>query len=236
MGTQPKPRIVLYGPRQAPFTEKVRLALALKGLDFELCEPESPEDYRRWNPETGLLPVVDLDGERVADSTAILHRLDEIAPDPPLLANDPLTANQQRQLEDWADESFLWYFQTWLRTARRAEGPPVRSGDGRPLAEAPDRLPVWWRRLLAWLRAGGTWERPETAILRSIGDRLDDLQNFLGARPFFYSDRVSMADLAVYSMLRTMRSESIPGSSRLLAARPPLVEYMARVERATGAS
>ena len=36
------------------------------------------------------------------------------------------------------------------------------------------------RRLGAWLRAGGTWERPETALLRQVADRMDDLVNFLG--------------------------------------------------------
>ena len=88
--------------------------------------------------------------------------------------------------------------------------------------------------ITAWLRAGGTWERPETAILRGLSDRLGDLVNFLGARPFFYSDRVSIADLAVYGMLLTMRRDSIPGSQQLLASRPSLVEFMRRVERETG--
>ena len=55
--------IGLYGPRAAPFTEKVARGLALKKLEFELVEPESPEDYRRWNPETAQLPVIDIDGE-----------------------------------------------------------------------------------------------------------------------------------------------------------------------------
>jgi len=38
----------------------------------------------------------------------------------------------------------------------------------------------------------------------------------------------------VYAMLFTMRRDSIPGSSRLLAERPTLVAFMARVEEATG--
>src|SRR5262245_55946451 len=83
-------RIVLYGPRRTPYTEKVRRALVLKGLDFELCEPSGPEDYRRWSPETGLLPVLAIGAERVADSTRILLRIDELWPKPPLLSPDPV--------------------------------------------------------------------------------------------------------------------------------------------------
>jgi len=221
------PKIVLYGPARAPYTEKVRRGLLLKGLPFELREPTGPEDFRRWNPETGLLPVLDLEGIRIIDSTAILERLDDRFPDPPFLATDPRTADQQRQLEDWADESFLFYFMRWMRMAEEREQRRAANGDGRgPLR----RL----RSLGAWLRAGGTWERPHTALLRQIGARLDDLVGFLGARPFFYAERPSMADLAVYGMLCTLSRDSIPGSAGLLGERPVLVEYMRRLERETG--
>ena len=51
--------ITLYGPAEAPFTVKVERALQLKGVEYLLVSPESQADYRRWNPETGLLPVLD---------------------------------------------------------------------------------------------------------------------------------------------------------------------------------
>ena len=221
--------ITLYGPARAPFTEKCRRALVLKGLDFELREPSGPEDYKRWSPKTGLLPVMRVDGELVSDSTEILLRLDQLVPAPPLLSRDPRVAAQQRSLEQWADESFLWYYLRWLRI----------SGDGaagEPEASRQPRSPRLrrLRQLLAWLRAGGTWERPQTGLLRGLGDRLGDLVNFLGARRFFYSDQVNMADLAVYGMLYPLRNDSIPGSAPLLALRPTLLEFMRRVEEATG--
>lgn len=215
-------KITLYGPARAPYTEKCRRALTLKGLDFELREPEGPEDYARWSPVTGMLPVMTVDDARTDDSTDILLMLDEIQPDPPLLSPDPTVAAQQRNLENWADESFLWYFQQWLRLSRR-EG--EASSEGRSGA---------LRRVLAWLRAGGTWERPHTAILRGIGDRMLDLVTLLGSRRFFYSERVSMADLAVYGMLFTLSLDAIPGSAGLLSNRPVLVEFMRRVEEETG--
>jgi glutathione S-transferase len=226
-----QPKITLYGPAVAPFTEKVRRALVLKGLEFELREPSGPEDYRRWSPETGLLPVAAIGEERVHDSTAILWRLEALFPEPPLLSADPVVAEQQRQLEDWADESFMWYFRRWLAGQQPSARTEVEAAYE---VRARRRLPSPLRHAFAWLRAGGTWERPETALLRGLSDRMGDLVNFLGARPFFYASRVSMADLAVYGMLFVMRLDAIPGSARVLAERPTLLDFMRRVEEATG--
>jgi glutathione S-transferase len=215
--------IVLYGPSQAPFTEKVSRALALKGLPFEIREPETPEDYRRWNPETGLLPLLDIDGERVHDSTRILLRLDELYPDPPLLSPEPRTRAAQRNLEHWVDESFVFYWLRWQRLLeQRDEAPPPPSPRG----------------VRGWLRSRGAKERNDRPsegrrIGQAIGERLVDLDRMLAERPFFYSSRISMADLAVYAMLRSLASDSIPGGAAQLGSRPRLVAFMQRVDEAT---
>jgi len=228
--------ITLYGPAQAPFTEKVRRGLIYKGIAFELREPRSGDDYKRWSPKTGMLPVLDLNGEHIPDSTDILLRLDALYPEPPLLSADPLVAQQQLQLEDWADASFLWYYMKYLNmTSRQLELPVALDGELVGAArERSTQRRSRWRWIAAWLRAGGTWERPFTGLLRELGDRLDDLVNFLGARPFFYADRLSMADLGVYGMLNTMRGDVMPGSASMLARRPTLMALMSRVEGATG--
>src|SRR5262249_60892259 len=113
-----------------------------------------------------------------------------------------------------------------LRGGRRSEAAPAaRRGWG--------RIPGL-RQALAWLRAGGSWERPETALLRGVDDRLADLVNLLGARRFFYADQPSIADLGVYGMLFVLRMDAMLGSARLLANRPGLLEFMRRLEEATG--
>lgn len=220
-------KVTLYGPTEIPFTEKVRRALLYKRIPFEVVEPSSPEDYRRWNPSTGQLPVLEVDDEFYPDSTAILFKLDEIFPEPPLLSTDPRVSGQQKQLEEWADENLLWYFNKWVRSQDADEN---ESNDNGP--SLIQRFPGL-RRFFAWLRAGGTWERPEIAILRGVGDRLDDLLGFLGTRPFFYSNTVSMADLGVYSMLYSLGLGVIPGSQRLVIERAALVDFMRRVEAET---
>ena len=224
--------ITLYGPARAPYTEKVRRALLYKKLPFELREPTRAEDYKLWSPKSGLLPVLELDGERLEDSTAILLELDRRFPEPPLLSADPTVAAQQRQLEDWSDESLLWYWTRYRHLIGAGTALPL-AGEAEPDPEPDSGLRASLRRFADWLRAGGTWEQPVAALIRELGLRLDDVTKLLGGRPFFYADRLSLADLGVYSMLCTLRDDSIPGSARLLGVRPGLVAYMARVEQAT---
>ncbi len=210
------PEIKLYGYRRVPYTEKCRRALLLKRLEFELIEPARPEDIRRFSPHTGLLPVMTVDGELVSDSTNILLRLEQLQREPALVSEDPTVAAQQRQLEDWADESFLWYFQEWQRLDR----------------SAASRAPRARRFGMLRARLGGAAADPRQELLRGLEARLDDLVNLLGGRPFFYADRVSMADLTVYGMLASLRRNTIPGASALVESRTLLLGLMRRVEDA----
>ena len=65
---------------------------------------------------------------------------------------------------------------------------------------------------------------------------MDDLLAWLGPRPYFYADEPSMADLAVYAMLRNIRGGTFgPGGVACLERRPPLLDFMRRIEDRTGA-
>jgi glutathione S-transferase len=80
----------LYHLRFSPFSRKVRLALAHKGLDVELKEASDPavrEEGQRLVP-VKTLPVLVDDGRALFDSTAILHWLDRAYPRAPRLWPD----------------------------------------------------------------------------------------------------------------------------------------------------
>ena len=77
---------------------------------------------------------------------------------------------------------------------------------------------------------------PEQAQGGEIEHRMDDLVGWLGARPYFYADEPSMADLAVYAMLKNIRGGTFGPADRLLDRRPQLLSFMRRVEKATGAT
>jgi glutathione S-transferase len=209
----------LYGPRDAPIVLKVELALELKKLEFTHEVPRGPEDYRRWNPENGLLPVLEVDGTRVHDSSAILDYLDQRFPEPPLLSSDPKVASSQRNLESWAEQTFLFYWTSHLRAMVRAD--EGTGGD----SSAPPRSRRSRRKKAPALSL-------EEGLGKEFGQRLDDLVTFLGRRPFFYSDQVSRADLAVYSFLHNIPGTAGPVVAAAVESRQPLVDLMARVEAA----
>lgn len=217
--------IVVYGPPGSPFVEKVLLGLAFKGLrDAKGVAPTSAEDFRRWNPETGMLPVMDFDGQRVPDSSGILDFLDARFPDPPLVARDPWTARQQRQLESWIGESFYYYWVRWLRShVVPREADPTKSGD-------LERLGILGRMSEVIANTPSLPGDLGPEFVR----RLDDLVAFLGNRPFFHADRPSRADLTATAFLASLEAGSVPDGPRLLAERPALMALMARVRERTG--
>lgn len=221
------PRIVVYGQRGTPYTVRVVRALHLKKLPFESVEPQSIEDYRRFSPETGLLPVIELEGRRIHDSSAILDFLDQRFPEPPLLSADLRIAREQRRLEAWVSESFDFYIMRWLRS--RVPEPPAPEDEG-------PRGPMSRLGLIGadgQLRAE-LFDTSDGGPGPEFERRLDDIAQLLGPRPFFFGEQPSRADLAVFSSLYGMYREVYPGARAMLDARPALVAFVARLEAATG--
>jgi glutathione S-transferase len=219
-------KIVLYTQARNPFSEKVAGGLQLKRLEFEVVETEDEEERRRLNPETGLLPVLEIDGARYWDSTPILFKLDELFPEHPLTSAEPKAAAAQRQLASWSDSSFAFFWNRWLRArdALEAEVPPTG-----PLA----RLRQGVARAF---QGSSSAEKAQREVLSQLRERIDDLVGFLGQRPFFHADQPSLADLSVYGMLRVVRDGPIPGMQAFLATRPTMVAYMERMEELLGPS
>jgi glutathione S-transferase len=208
---------------------KVAGALRLKKLPFELVEPSSAEDYRRWNPETGLLPVLELDGARVHDSARILDLLDERFPEPALVSPDPRVAREQRRLEHWVSETFTYYVMRWIRgrLGEAGAGPPVDASALGPMSRLGLIGPDGRLRAEAFDTSQGG---PGPEFER----RLDDLVGLLGPREFFFGARLSRADLAVFSSLLGMYRDQYQGARALLEARPALLAYVERVLAAAG--
>jgi len=122
---------VLWHIEVSHYNEKVRWALDYKGVP-----------HRRRAPLPGLLhpivalaktrqplfPILELDGEKLTDSTRIIGALERRYPDPPLYPADPDERRRALELEDWFDEEvgpnarrFLFY-QLSLDPERSAEG------------------------------------------------------------------------------------------------------------------
>jgi maleylpyruvate isomerase len=86
--------MILHGYFRSTAAWRVRIALALKGLDAEavphrlLEGTQTAPDYLKINPQ-GLVPALILDdGQILTQSLAICEYLDEVHPEPPLLPGD----------------------------------------------------------------------------------------------------------------------------------------------------
>ena len=224
----------LFGSRLSPFVEKVARALAYKGLPFTLVEPRSPTDFKRWNPQTGKMPVLEIDGERTWDSTRILAMLDERQPSPALYAADATVAARQRFLEDWSDEALYWYVMglRWAPVNATATATQVAATlPIPPLARTLVR-PILRRQIGRAATAQGLQRLPLDVLLLELRHRFDELIVWLGDRPFLFADQPTGADFAIFGQLSTLRTGPTPQGAALVDARPALVEWMRRIDAA----
>jgi glutathione S-transferase len=102
------PKPVLWHIGVSHYSEKVRWALAWKGVEHERREPPpgAHMGFALWwsRGETKTFPVLELDGERLFDSTAIIGALEARWPDPPLYPEHPADRRRALDLEDHFDE------------------------------------------------------------------------------------------------------------------------------------
>ncbi|MCG8591223.1 MAG: glutathione S-transferase family protein [Proteobacteria bacterium] len=221
-----KVRIRLYTQTVNPFAEKVARALHLKGLPYERVVSDDPADVKRWSPVTGALPVLEIEGDRIADSPIIVRELDARFPDPPLLDPDPVVAAQQESLAEWSDSSFSWHWNRWRAARYPRPGDELPCQDGL-LGRLRDRFLGGRRAMLTRAQVR------ELEVMDDLARRLDDLVRFLGDRPYFHSDRPSLADLSVFGMLQVVRDGPMELGARIVAERPTLSDYLERMERVT---
>src|SRR5215208_2464548 len=96
---------VLWQYSFSNFNEKARWALDFKGIPHRRRSlmPGGPRAmlFSRGN---GTLPVLDLDGRRIVDSTAIIAALEERQPEPALYPADEEARRRALELEDHFDE------------------------------------------------------------------------------------------------------------------------------------
>lgn len=100
---------VLFHSWFCPFSRKIRVVLAEKGLDTELQVEKTWErrnEFLMMNP-AGTVPVLlEEDGTIVTDSYAIGEYLEEVYPEVPLMGPSPVNRAEVRRLLTWFDVKF----------------------------------------------------------------------------------------------------------------------------------
>lgn len=117
MNPRPRPApaaaspIVLHQWEASPFCRKVAHMLQFKGLPYEVSNYNGLRGIMALRlSQVGKLPVLDVKGQRVQDSTRIARFLDEHYPNTPALyPSDPRSRALVELWEDWADEVLYWF-------------------------------------------------------------------------------------------------------------------------------
>jgi maleylpyruvate isomerase len=168
--------MILYGYPLSSASYRVRIALALKGLDVTTVHKElrrgehRQADFLQINSQ-GFVPALSLDdGQVLTQSMAIIEYLEEIHPDPPLLPEAPAARARVRALCQLiaCDVHPL----NNLRVLKYLEG---------PLALEQSTRDAWYHH---WVRAG--FEALEMSLARDSG-----------AGRYCYDDSLSMADVCL---------------------------------------
>ncbi|XP_037551502.1 maleylacetoacetate isomerase isoform X2 [Nematolebias whitei] len=105
MATQTKP--VLHGYFRSSCSWRVRIAFALKGIEYDQVPvnliqdggQQLKEQYKALNPMQQV-PAVEIDGIALSQSLAVIQYIDETRPGPRLLPADPKARAQVRVISD----------------------------------------------------------------------------------------------------------------------------------------
>lgn len=223
--------VVLHQWHISPYCAKVRKMLRRKGIAFRVQNYHGLLAAKASKlSAAGKLPVLDIDGRRIADSTTIAQFLDALQPEPSLVPADSAQAALARVFEDWADES-LFNFEMFFR----AEYADARSAcvahlcEGRPAWEQRLFAPLFARTLRRRLKAVGFRAEAKADIEAAFLRHMADLDALLAQRDWLVGDDMSIADIAVSAqvdeVLRTSHlAERIRALPRLSAWLPRMAE------------
>src|SRR5438067_1349291 len=111
-------QVTLWHIAISHYSEKVRWALAYKSVAHERRSPMPGLHMlvaaRLTRGRALTLPIVRIDGETIADSSAIMAALERRFPEPPLLPSDESSRRRALQLEDWFDRNLGPYIRRWV--------------------------------------------------------------------------------------------------------------------------
>lgn len=87
--------IRLYDYWRSSASYRVRIVLAVKGVEYErqdinLLAGEQGDDANRTRNAQGFVPTLEVDGQAIGQSLAIIDYLDATYPEPPMVPRDPM--------------------------------------------------------------------------------------------------------------------------------------------------
>jgi glutathione S-transferase len=199
---------VLWHIKVSHFSEKVRWALDYKRVPHRRRTPPPGTHplFALWltRGAHATLPILELDGEPIADSTRIIEAVEHRHPDRALYPEDPGRLARALELEEFFDEQvgpplrrFVWHEAIKDRDA--FDEFAVRQAPG-SLPAVP-RLAGSFASTFVRLRYGAASEDGAEAARRQVHAGLDRLEAELGSGEYLVGDRFTVADLAGAALL-----------------------------------
>lgn len=198
---------ILWQIEVSHYSEKARWALAHKGVEHRRRSPvpgaHIPIALWLTRGAQTTFPVLQLDGRRIGDSTAILAALEQRFPDPALYPADPEQRRRALALEDFFDEELgphirLLGWHELVNDRERFEALMARTAPG-PLSNFPKAAALYARTYTSLRFGVRNTESAELARAKVLA-ALDRLDAELGSGEYLVGDSFSVADLTAASL------------------------------------
>jgi glutathione S-transferase len=215
----------LYVVHSSHPCETVKKALALKGIPYKTVELMIPTQapLQRLRFGTGTVPGLKLDGGgKVINSRAILRKLDELVPDPPLLPHEADARAAVLEAERWGEEVLqaLARRLVWVALARRPGAIPTFQQASRlPQLPRPVVRVVAPAVIAIERRMNDADDDAARADLRALPGHLDRIDDWIAAGVLTAdAERPNAADLQIGASLRLL--STMADLRPLLSGRP----------------
>ncbi|WHR58560.1 glutathione S-transferase family protein [Acinetobacter haemolyticus] len=208
--------VTLHQWEISPFCQKVARMLKFKGIEFETINYNGVLGAKvPMLSKVGKVPVLDINGQRIQDSTRIARYLDEAYPDLPLLYPlDPIQKAYAELWEDWADE-LLYFYEIHFRVsdADALDHAVAISAQGRPKHEVILMKPLLKSALSFQLKMQGTGRMAKADIEAEFIRHLERIELVLSAKGWLVGEQKTVADIAVASqLLEIVRTSKVWGA------------------------
>jgi len=220
------PPLMAGTPNPGPFCVKLETALRLAGVQYETCHVTRPDQGPK-----GKIPYVEIEGERIGDSTLILERLKETRGIDLDAHLSPRERAQSHALQRMLEERLytILVYSRWIEPTNWEKIRKLFFGN-MPL---PLRLIVprkAHKGTVEKLHSQGIGRHKRDEIYAFGAKDLDALSEVLGDKPFVFGDKPSLADATAFAFVVSIIGPDMDSPLKAHAmSLPNLVAYAERM-------
>jgi glutathione S-transferase len=220
--------LALYNAPGSTCSQKVRLALAEKQLDWQDCRVdlranEHLEDwYLALNPN-GVVPTLVHDGRAIVDSSVINEYLEEVFPSRPLMPADPYDRARMRAWRQYIDEVPTVAIRVPSFNAFILQGWSGMSDEA--YAAAVEKRTVR-RHFYRRMGRAGFSAADVAESLERLADALDRMERSLADGPWLLGEQLTLADISLVPTVVRLDDLAL---SHLWSGLPRVADWYGRI-------